>query len=113
METVRQFLARRALWPLWAGLAAVVILLPGLGRYGFWEPQEISVADSAKKRLERYSLTEITAAVANQYKVRPTDLSTTAPSATDLTRARQITAYLASTYTREPDFEIIQAAGLA
>jgi len=110
VEAIRRFIGIRALWPLWATLAAVLIILPGLGSFGFWEPHEIAVADAAKKRLERYSLAEITGAVAGHYKLRGPDLaSATAPAAPNLGRARALGVYLARRHTREPDFEIAHA----
>jgi len=113
VEQLRRVLAIKALWPLWVAVAALLILLPGLGSHGFWEPQEISVADQAKRRLERYPLTEITATVAAQYKSRPSDLSNRDKTEGTLPRARQVAAYLARQYTVEPDFEVAQACGLA
>ncbi len=101
------------LWPAWAGLAALLIILPGLGSAGFWEPQEIAVADGAKKRLERYSLAEITSAVAAEFKVRAADLPAPPGPGKDLGEAQRLCAELAHRHTIEPDFEIVQACGPA
>ncbi len=53
MRTLRQFLANQRYWPAFAFIAAVIVLLPRLSSYGFWEPHEIRVADHARERLER------------------------------------------------------------
>jgi 4-amino-4-deoxy-L-arabinose transferase-like glycosyltransferase len=46
-------LARPRHYP-WIALAlALLVLLPRLGSYGFWEPREIAVADAASKWIER------------------------------------------------------------
>jgi 4-amino-4-deoxy-L-arabinose transferase-like glycosyltransferase len=39
----------RWLWPTLAGVFAVLVLFPLLGSYGFWDPQELTVADQARK----------------------------------------------------------------
>ena len=52
MKVILQYLQREAAWPLLVAVVAAVILLPGLDRAGFWEPQEIRVADRAHERLE-------------------------------------------------------------
>ena len=38
----------------WIVLAvALLVILPRLGSYGFWEPREIAVADAARKWIEQ------------------------------------------------------------
>lgn len=54
MKAILQFLDRESWWPLWAILVGALVLLPGLGAPGFWEPHEIRVADSA---MEQYGQT--------------------------------------------------------
>lgn len=46
------WIARPALAVVLAGLVAAAALLPGLGRPGLWEPQELAVADAALARVE-------------------------------------------------------------
>ena len=45
-------LKREALWPLIVLLLGAAVLLPGLGRNGFWEQVEIGIADRAKSRMK-------------------------------------------------------------
>jgi hypothetical protein len=54
VKVILQYLQREAAWPLLVAVVAAVILLPGLDRAGFWEPQEIRVADRAHERLEAH-----------------------------------------------------------
>ncbi len=42
-----RILGRESLWPIWVVLALGLLLLPRLGSYGFWEPQEMAVAARA------------------------------------------------------------------
>jgi 4-amino-4-deoxy-L-arabinose transferase-like glycosyltransferase len=52
VKVILQYLRRESLWPLLVAVIAAAILLPGLDRAGFWEPQEIRVADRAHERLQ-------------------------------------------------------------
>ncbi|MFH0902228.1 MAG: hypothetical protein V2A73_16470, partial [Pseudomonadota bacterium] len=41
-------------WLQWATIGlATIILLPLLGSYGLWDPQEITIADSAREMARR------------------------------------------------------------
>ena len=51
MKAILLYLKRETLWPLLVLALGVLVLLPGLGGYGFWEPHEIRVADQARARL--------------------------------------------------------------
>jgi len=95
----------------------IVVLLPRLGSFGFWEPQEIQIADAARARLEKYTLDEIERAVTTHYKVRLGDIKRKAPAEEvkpgeagyDLALARDMIVYLAHKYTREADYELRRA----
>lgn len=50
MKALLRFVEREDLWPLFVLVLGVVLLLPGLGRHGFWEPHEIGIADRAAER---------------------------------------------------------------
>lgn len=52
MKAILRFLQRESRWPLVVLVIGMLFLLPGLGSYGFWEPQEIGVADQARERLD-------------------------------------------------------------
>ncbi len=106
MNIVWSWLRRPALWPLWVLVAGMLVILPRLGTYGFWEPQEIKVADEARERLEQYTLDEITQAVAHQYNVAIGELKNarTAPQQ----NAREVVIYLAGLYTREDVSDLAQ-----
>jgi 4-amino-4-deoxy-L-arabinose transferase-like glycosyltransferase len=67
LRSVRDFLKQPRLLG-WLALAiSAVVLLPCLGRSGFWEPREIEIADSASRWLEREtSRGESTAAEAEE-----------------------------------------------
>ncbi|GAB4561437.1 MAG: hypothetical protein Tsb0020_08950 [Haliangiales bacterium] len=52
MKLLFRLLQREALWPLLVVAVALVILVPNLGGYGFWEPHEIKIADRAHSLLE-------------------------------------------------------------
>lgn len=45
------YFKRESLWPLLVLALGMLVLLPGLGGYGFWEPHEIRVADQARARV--------------------------------------------------------------
>ena len=47
MSALLNILRERRLWPLWLVLLATLLLLPRLGTYGFWEPQEMEIASRA------------------------------------------------------------------
>lgn len=51
MEAILQYIRRERWWPLLVIIIGAVILLPGLGSFGFWEPVELRVADSARVRV--------------------------------------------------------------
>lgn len=51
MKEILQFLARESRWPLIVLVIGVLLLFARLGSYGFWEPNEIRVADSASERV--------------------------------------------------------------
>ncbi|HUS66818.1 MAG TPA: hypothetical protein VMZ28_19910 [Kofleriaceae bacterium] len=53
MRRLLETLVRPRLYPLYALALALLVILPRLGSYGFWEPREIAVADAASKWLER------------------------------------------------------------
>jgi len=42
-----RILAKERLWPLWVVLGLGLLLVPRLGSYGFWEPQEMGIAARA------------------------------------------------------------------
>jgi hypothetical protein len=50
VKEILRFLQRESLWPLLVVVVGVIVLLLGLGSYGFWEPQEIQIADRASER---------------------------------------------------------------
>jgi hypothetical protein len=50
VKEILRFLQRESLWPLLVVAVGVIVLLLGLGSYGFWEPQEIQIADRASER---------------------------------------------------------------
>ncbi len=52
VKALLPWIRREALWPLFVVLLAAAVLLPGLGSFGLWEPQEIAVADRARARVE-------------------------------------------------------------
>ena len=47
MSGLLRVLANQRLWPLWVVVVTMLVLLPRLGSYGFWEPQEMTVATRA------------------------------------------------------------------
>ena len=50
MQALLKLIQREALWPLFAGVVAVLVLLPGIWSFGMWEPHEIRIADEARAR---------------------------------------------------------------
>ena len=54
---------------LWAALFAIVLILPGLGNFGFWDPWELSLAERAREISESGSLTDVT--LSGRYAARP------------------------------------------
>ena len=54
---------------LWATLFAIVLILPGLGSFGFWDPWELSLAERAREISEGASITDVT--LAGRYPARP------------------------------------------
>lgn len=53
MKQLHAILSRRGPWPLGLLVLGALVLLPGLGSYGFWEPQEIRVAERALEELDQ------------------------------------------------------------
>lgn len=53
--------ARRLPPATWAAVAAVLLILPGLGSFGFWDPWELNVADRARDVSRGASLFDATA----------------------------------------------------
>ncbi len=47
MSGLLRTLANQRLWPLWIVVVTMLVLLPRLGAYGFWEPHEMTVAARA------------------------------------------------------------------
>ena len=110
MKAVREFLGRERLWPLFVVIAGILVLLPRLGAYGFWEPQEIKVADDARKRIERHTITEVNRAVAGYYKLRSGDLEN--PQNTIQIEARNVAIGLAGRFTRASAADLRQTFNL-
>jgi hypothetical protein len=54
---------------LWAALFAIVLILPGLGNFGFWDPWELSLAERAREISESGAITDVT--LAGRYAARP------------------------------------------
>src|SRR3954465_12510269 len=44
----------------WAAIFAVLMVLPGLGSFGFWDPWELNVADRARQMVSAGTLTATT-----------------------------------------------------
>lgn len=55
MKQILHFLEREKLWPVLILVLGALVILPGLGQSGFWEPVEIGIADRAKTRMENDS----------------------------------------------------------
>ncbi|HWM88660.1 MAG TPA: hypothetical protein VNO33_22575, partial [Kofleriaceae bacterium] len=53
MRRALEFLTRPRNYPWLAVVIAAAVLLPFLGRHGFWEPREIAIADSASRLLKQ------------------------------------------------------------
>jgi 4-amino-4-deoxy-L-arabinose transferase-like glycosyltransferase len=53
MSGLLRVLANQRLWPLWVVVITMLVLLPRLGAYGFWEPQEMAVAARALPATEK------------------------------------------------------------
>src|SRR5690606_9111665 len=51
VKELLHFVKRESLWPLLVVVVGALVLLPGLGSHGFWEPHEIRVADLASARV--------------------------------------------------------------
>jgi len=121
VNSVLQFLRRERNWPLLVLAVGMLVLLPRIGSYGFWEPQEIEVADAARKRLETYSLDDVGRTVASHYKVRLSDVRSSAPvekaepgqPGYKLGLARDLTIYLALRHTRETRYDLKREFGLS
>ncbi len=54
---------------VWATLFALILVLPGLGSFGFWDPWELNLAERARQIAESRSLTDVT--VAGRYPAQP------------------------------------------
>ncbi len=98
MSAALQYLRRERLWPALVVLLATAVILPGIWSYGFWEPQEIQVADAARKRLDRYSLEELNRATAKHFSIPVVHLTGTRKQATVI-RARRVAVFLARKHT--------------
>src|SRR3954449_4899571 len=52
---------RRVPAAAWVLLFAAVMLLPGLGSFGFWDPWELNIADHVREMVRQGSLLDTTA----------------------------------------------------
>ncbi|MCG8418107.1 MAG: glycosyltransferase family 39 protein [Proteobacteria bacterium] len=50
MKAILHFLQLERWWPACSLCIGVLLVLPGLGGHGFWEPHEMRIADSARER---------------------------------------------------------------
>lgn len=60
---------RRVPTVFWATLFAILLVLPGLGSFGFWDPWELSLAERAREISESGALGDVT--LAGRYAARP------------------------------------------
>ncbi len=52
MDRLWSVLKERKWWPIVAAVLALLVLVPRIGAYGFWDPQEIQIADQAQQITE-------------------------------------------------------------